>query len=274
MIDDFSLKEIIQSGQLFRWEILPDGTYLGVTNGSVYRLKSERQANLNNWLYRYFDLERDYSEIKKNLSREDSVMRDAINSCPGMRIVKQDMWETMVSFIISQNNNIPRIKKSIHELCKAYGRHIEDDFHEVPLPEVLAELTVEDLEDIKLGYRAEYLIETAKRYVRLGLSDSFEPVDDMKKLAEKEGMDILDFLMTFKGVGMKVANCIALYGMNIVDACPIDTWMKKAMHELYGFREDDIEGMKYYIKRHFSPHAGMAQQYLFYYIRKLNGSLV
>ena len=267
-MQDFSLQEIIESGQVFRWEILKDGTYFGVLNSRIYRLKSEEDVYRDNFLYNYFDMDTDYGKIKEELSK-DPIMKKAICSCPGMRILKQDLWETMVSFIISQNNNIPRIKSLINNLSKAYGKHIEGEYYDIPTPEVLSRLKVEDLEKLKLGYRAPYIIETAKRYVELGLNLSLDPKAKMIDNAKKEELSVEEYLTTFKGIGPKVANCISLFALNNIDSFPIDVWVKRVMNKLYGIEENDTKAMRNYAKEHFGKYAGIAQQYLFYYIRKI-----
>lgn len=269
MMKDFSLKEIIESGQVFRWEILDDGTYFGVLNSRIYRLKDEEDVYKDNFLYNYFDMDTDYGKIKEELSL-DPIMKEAINSCPGMRIVKQDLWETMVSFIISQNNNIPRIKSLINALSKAYGNHIEGDYYDIPSPEVLSHLEVADLEKLKFGYRAPYLIETAKRYIELGFHLSLDPKGKMMANAKKEGLSVEEYLTTFKGIGPKVANCISLFALNNIDSFPIDVWVKRVMNRLYNIDENNVKGMAEYAKEHFGKYAGIAQQYLFYYIRKMD----
>ena len=258
---DFNLDHIFDCGQCFRWKKEEDGSYSGIAKGRKvnmafqYEEGSDNQGTLtitggekgdfqNIWKD-YLDLHRDYGEIKKTLSQSDPVMAKAIASGRGIRILKQDLWETIVSFIISQNNNIPRIKSCIENLGTTFG---EDG--NLPTAQRLSKLTVEDLAPIKLGYRAKYLIETSKQVESNGLPTNKE---ELGKLT---------------GVGPKVANCISLFGMQELSSFPIDVWMKRVMSALYGFKESDVTGMAAYAQEHFGQLGGIAQQYLFYYIRQ------
>ena len=224
--------------------------------------------------YDYFDLGRDYSSIKECLSANDEIMRKAIEYGGGIRILRQDLWETIVSFIISQNNNIPRIKGCIERLCNNFGEPITNGTAcaadsgtagagsidavlegsaekrcSIPSPEKLASLTVDDLAPVRLGYRAKYLIETAKTVCEKGLPEDFDQLSELC------------------GVGPKVASCISLFGMQDYASFPIDVWVMKVMHELYGLPEKDKKAMAAFAKEKFGDLGGFAQQYLFYYMR-------
>ena len=195
--------------------------------------------------------DRDYTAIKTRLSEGDDIMKKACEYGYGIRILKQDLWETIVSFIISQNNNIPRIKGCIERLCDNFGEPIGNETvrHDIPRPEVMAALSVEDLAPVRLGYRAKYLIETAKTVCEEGLPGDF------------------DELSALCGVGPKVASCIALFGMQDYASFPIDVWVMKVMHELYGLPEGNKKAMAEFAAEHFGELGGFAQQYLFYYMR-------
>ena len=264
---DFSLKEIVYSGQVFRWEEEGDH-FRGIVNGKVYRIK-EGEEIVDPYLLSYFDFDTDYNKIKEVLCC-DEVMKKAISSCPGMRIVRQELWETILSFIISQNNNIPRIKTLIDRISKAYGEEIEEGIYDIPSPSVLAKLDNKDLLDLKFGYRGEYIIESSKKYIRLGLDKEKDPIAKLKEYARNSNMTNTEFLMTFKGIGPKVANCISLFSLHEIEAFPIDTWVKKVMHRLYDIPINNTKEMEAFAKENFKEYSGIAQQYLFYYIRKLN----
>lgn len=265
MIKDFSLKEIVYSGEVFRWNEVSENNFIGICNHKVYRLR-EGEDIVDPFLISYFDLDTDYSKIKDEL-KKDPVLNKAINVCPGLRIVKQDLWETILSFIISQNNNIPRIKKLIESISKEYGEFLEDGYYDIPDPNTLAKLDVKDLMDLKFGYRAEYIIESAKRYIELGYDKEIDPKLKFINDARDNNMTLIEYLMTFKGIGPKVANCIALFSLHDIKAFPIDTWVKKVMNTLYGIEINDVKAMENYAKNNFKEYSGIAQQYLFYYIR-------
>lgn len=264
-ISDFHLEHIFDCGQCFRWNRNQDGSYTGIAGGHPVNMKFTEETGeliidncteeeFESFWKGYLDIERDYGKIKRKLSKGDPVMRKAIGYGYGIRILNQDLWETIVSFIISQNNNIPRIKGCIEKLAELFGQPAGEYegrvWYDLPAPEVLASLTTEELAPVRLGYRARYLIETAKAVVASGLPENSE---QLSKLT---------------GVGPKVANCIRLFGMNQYDSFPIDVWMARVMHLLYGIGEKDFKAMEAYAKEHFGNLGGFAQQYLFYYIRE------
>jgi len=196
-------------------------------------------------------------------------MRRACEYGYGIRILKQDLWETIVSFIISQNNNIPRIKGCIENLAKLFGEKAGEyggnQYYNIPSPEVMASLTAEDLAPVRLGYRAPYLIETARQVLAKGGMSAVA-----EELAECTTPDeACEYLRQFQGVGPKVASCIALFGLARLDAFPVDVWVKRVMNRLYDIDEKDVKAMNQYAADHFGKNGGIAQQYLFYYIRGL-----
>ena len=277
-IKDFDLKHIFECGQCFRWEKNSDGTYYGIAKERIVNVRydeapaiaasqagclGQNGGNLTitpctkkefEEIWRpYFDLDRDYGKIKKTLATGDEVMKKATEYGYGIRLLQQDLWETIVSFIISQNNNIPRIKGCIERLCNNFGEPVGSlsgrEIHDIPSPETLADLSIEDLSPVRLGYRAKYIIETARTVCEKGLPEDF---DELSELC---------------GVGPKVANCISLFGMQDYASFPIDVWVIKVMHELYGLPEKDKKGMAAFARKTFGDLGGFAQQYLFYYMR-------
>lgn len=268
-IADFHLDHIFDCGQCFRWQKQKDGSYTGLAQGMdkpvnmVFDQQAKKltitnctEAEFQNFWKYYLDLDRDYGQIKRKLSANDPTMEEAIAAGEGIRILNQDLWETIVSFIISQNNNIPRIKGCIEKLAELFGQPAGEYegrawFH-VPAPEVLASLTAEELEPVRLGYRAKYLIGSAKAVTASGLPENDEQ------------------LLALPGVGTKVANCIRLFGMRQHQAFPVDVWMARVMHQLYGIDEKNHKDMIAYAAEHFGELGGFAQQYLFYYIRQIS----
>ncbi len=259
-IKDFNPKETFECGQCFRWEAMPGGSYMGIAGSFPAHISySEGTINIKSgggdrdFWENYLDLGRDYSAIKRYLAGRDSLIKKAIASGEGIRILRQEPWETIVSFIISANNNIPRIKGCIENLAKGFGEPCGEfegrAFYSLPSPKTLASLTAEDLAPVRLGYRADYLVKTAKKVATC--------CEQLPPLCE------------LTGVGPKVESCIRLFGLGQMDSFPVDVWVKRVMHELYGFDEKDVKGMKAFAAEKFGPYGGIAQQYLFYYMREL-----
>ena len=277
-VNDFQLDHVFDCGQCFRWNKEEDGSYTGIVNGKVLNVsKNGSDLVLENtdadefidFWREYFDFDTDYTEIKKQLMEKDPIMKDAIAEGQGIRILNQDVWETVISFIISANNNIPRIKKCIESLCERYGekicRHKGKDYYSFPEPEKLANLTLDDLVPCRLGYRAKYVIATAKAFVANG-KEFYEGL----KNEDVPASVALERISQLQGVGPKVANCIMLFSLKKRSAFPIDTWMKKVMNHLYNFNENDVKGMEQFALDTYGAYAGIAQQYLFYYMRNQN----
>lgn len=290
-VKDFNLDHIFDCGQCFRWSRQDDGSYTGIAMGKPVNVslkeapEGEGRRRLDliidncsaedfEKIWRsYLDLDRDYGAIKATLAESDEVMAKAISGGEGIRILKQELWETMVSFIISQNNNIPRIKGCIENLSRLFGESAGEyggvEYYNVPSAEVMAELTADDLAPVRLGYRAPYLVETAKQVVAKGGMDAVAA----ELAAAGTPEEVCEYLRGFQGVGPKVASCIALFGLGRLEAFPIDVWVRRVMNRLYGIDEKDIKGMNAYAAEHFGINGGIAQQYLFYYIRGLDEQL-
>lgn len=279
-IKDFDLDHIFDCGQCFRWEKNLDGSYTGIAYGKIAAMDYDRdretlkiynscEEDFNNIWKKYLDLDRDYSAIKTLLMEKDQVIKEAINYGQGIRILNQEKWETLLSFIISQNNNIPRIKKNINALAELMGEKAGEYkgkvYYNLPSPEVLADAEVEDLAPCRLGYRAKYLIETARQ-----VKD--EGIQSLERLGSPEVSvaETLESLRKYCGVGPKVANCISLFSMGKIQSFPIDTWVKKVMNQLYGIPENEMRKMAEFAEANFGEYGGIAQQYLFYYITHNN----
>lgn len=279
---DFDLKDTFECGQCFRWEADSENGYVGVAGKRVARFEVRKtddaktlliesyggnnQNALEFWNH-YLDMQTDYGLIKALLIEEDPKMAEVIASGEGIHLLNQDPWETLISFIISQNNHIPRIKKCVESLCSMFGKPLGFYFgkerYGFPSPNRIAELGEEDLVPVKLGYRAPYLLKAA----RMVVEDGEERLCSCSRKSMEEG---LKYLLEFPGVGAKVANCMMLYGLGRRDSFPLDVWMKRMMHQLYGLPEDDIKAMEAFAKGKFGIHGGIAQQYLFNYAIKKN----
>ena len=246
---DFNLDHIFDCGQCFRWEKEDDGSYTGIAlgrrvnmaySGSVLTITGATKEDFDMVWRDYLDLDTDYTKIKDAIDIDQKI-KDY--GC-GIRILKQEPWETLISFIVSQNNNIPRIKGCIEKMCQLCGDEIEGGYA-FPRPEQLMNA---DLSSVKLGYREKYILDTARRVYEEGYVDK-------------------DHIEKYLGVGPKVANCINLFGLRKYDSFPIDTWMEKIMNRLYGLEKK--KDMAAFAKEHFGKYGGYAQQYLFYYARSL-----
>lgn len=243
-------------GQAFRWNVKEDGSIHGIIgkksvdiiqNDSEIIFKNTTEDEFEKTVATYFDLKRDYETIVQSF--DDENLKQAAKEFYGIRILKQDEWEALCSFIISQNNNIPRIKGIIERLCSSFGEMNESGDYTFPSYEVIAELSESDLAPLRAGFRNKYIIDAAKK-VKSGEVD-FEKIKSMPLCdAEKE-------LCKIKGVGPKVAQCALLYGFAKTDAFPIDVWVKKIMAEMYP------QGLPKCTK----GYEGIAQQYLFHWRR-------
>lgn len=270
---DFNLKQTFDCGQCFRWEVLPDGSYQGVAFGKFLKISSEgstitlygvSEKEYSDIWKKYFDISRDYSLIKKSLAISDTMTK-AIAAGSGIRILRQDIWETIISFIISASNNIPRIKKIISAFCEHFGDDLGDGYFSFPSPDRLNGITIEDLAPIKAGFRAKYIVDAINK-VNNGDVDihSLETLDTDS--ARKE-------LLKINGVGNKVADCILLFSLGRMDVFPVDVWIHNTMCTLYPERCSSIADVRVAGPEIFGENCGIAQQYLFYYARENGGNI-
>ena len=277
--DSFKLKDIFECGQCFRWNEENDGSYTGVWKNNVVNVKQNGKditfegvcldGNIEDEVKYYFDLDRNYEDIKRELSNIDENMSQSIKYGEGIRILNQDLWETIISFIISANNNIPRIKGIIERLSKAYGKEIEFNgniYYTFPLPEDLKDVTVEEYRKLGLGFRDVRLYETTKMVL--------EKKIDLESLSQNTNTnEIREELLKLAGVGPKVADCILLFStLKRFEVFPIDVWVRRVMNDLYIKEDDENKVSKNKIEKlaneKFGNLAGMAQQYLFYWRRE------
>lgn len=275
----FNLRDIFECGQCFRWNKQEDGSYTGIWKENVLNIRQEdnkiifkgicQNGNIEKEIKEYFDLERNYEEIKDKLAKIDENMKLSIKYGEGIRILNQDLWETIISFIISANNNIPRIKGIIERLSKKYGKEIKwnnESYYTFPTAEELKNVTVEEYRNLGLGFRDIRLYETTKMIN--------EKQIDLEKLKQNPNtQEVRDKLLTLSGVGPKVADCILLFStLKRFEVFPIDVWVRRVMNELYIKKEDETKVSKKEIEKlaqeKFGNLAGMAQQYLFYWRRE------
>lgn len=258
-LDNFSIEQICRSGQCFRMSELQDGAYEVIAFGrylKVHQNLSEvtfdcSQEEYNDIWVPYFDLNRNYGEIISSIDKNDQYLVNAAKNGSGIRILRQDLWEMIITFIISQRNNIKRIRKSISGLCQEFGEEKTSEngtvYYDFPTSEALYKADIERINSKSVGYRDKY-IKKAAEAIFLGEFD-------LASLYDMEYDEAKNKLLTLFGVGEKVANCICLFGLHHVEAFPIDTHIIQVLDREYksGFPFEKYEG-----------YAGILQQYMFF----------
>lgn len=277
-IETFQAQHIFECGQCFRWNQEKDGSYTGVFQNNVLNVKEEKakitfqgicQKDIQEVITEYFDLNRNYEEIQKTLNQVDEPLKQSISYGKGIRLLNQDLWETIISFIISANNNIPRIKGIIERISKQYGNKIEwkeKNYYTFPSIEQLSKASIKELKALGLGFRDKYVYETTQTILK-------REVDLEKLHLEKDTKKVQDTLLTLSGVGPKVADCIMLFStLKRLDVFPIDVWVRRVMNDLYIHNPQEEKVKKKEIeklaKQKYGELAGIAQQYLFYWKRE------
>lgn len=257
-LEDFDIRHILECGQIFRFEKLNEGEYVVYSkdkkctvtqNDSSAVIKSDDCEYFAN----YFDLARDYSQIKQKLKGKP-FMDEAIEYGHGIRILNQDKWEMLISFIISANNHIPRIKGIISRLCESLGKNM-GSYYAFPTPEAMASKDEDFYKALGAGYRAKYLAVTSK-----AVADGF----DLDSISEMDGSMANKKLCSLMGVGSKVADCILLFGYHKQDVFPVDTWIKKVYKDVVGENEDNNKVIREKLISIYGEYSGYAQQYLFF----------
>ena len=255
-VRDLDLAETLDCGQSFRWEE-ENGGFRGIAygrevfmrlSGTELYIDGASEEDFGNIWRPYLDLDLDYAAVRENVSAIHPVLREAARFAPGIRILRQEPWEALCSFIISQNNNIKRIKGIVKRLCESFGKKTGGGYA-FPTAERLAALEPDDLAPLRAGFRNKYIIDAA---VRVSSGEV-----DLEKCRTIEYEEARAELMKIKGVGVKVADCTLLFGLHRIEAFPLDVWMKRAMEKLFpGLSPSD-----------FGEYAGIAQQYIFHYSR-------
>lgn len=255
-ISKLSLPETLDCGQCFRWKPDKNGNWRGVVKGVYGNIRQENdgitiigadEAQFSDIWLDYFDFGRDYDALKADFSANEMI-RSACEFAPGIRVLHQEPWEAFITFIISQNNNIARIKGIVERLCVAFGEEIEPGVFAFPTPEKLASEPAESFAKIGCGYRAEYISSAAK--------EVFEGKLDLESLKTAPLNEARECLLKVHGVGPKVADCVLLYGLGRAERCPADVWMKRVIAALGGDMPECV-----------TEYAGIAQQFLFHYAR-------
>lgn len=222
--------------------------------------------NIEEVVKKYFDLDKDYKKIEEKISMIDKHVKEAVSRSSGIRILNQDFFETLISYIISANNNIPRISKSVNEISKKYGKKImfeNDEYYLFPTLEELKNVSIEEYRKCGVGFRDSYIYNTVK--------DILENKFDIENINNKDTLSLRKELLSLKGVGPKVADCILLFACDRGEVFPIDVWVERVMSVLY-FKETNGKCKKKdileYASNNFKENAGIVQQHLFYNMRE------
>ena len=270
----FEPVHIFECGQCFRWNKEEDGSYTGVIKNSVINVKKLGKnveftgvcdRNIKEICEEYFNLQTNYEAIKEKLSNIDIYLKNSIEYGNGIRILKQDLWETLLSFIISANNNIPRIKTIIERIAKKYGNRIEyrnKIYYTFPTPVMLQNASIDNFRGLGLGFRDVRIYETVQRTLKGEI--------DLEKLKQEENTEVLrKKLLEIPGVGPKVADCVMLFALNRFDVFPVDVWVKRVISELYFNKKEQTPNVIHeFAEKQYGNLAGLAQQYLFYWRRE------
>ena len=267
-LEAFDMHKTLDCGQCFRWQRdTVKEIYIGVVDRSLL-VFHERTSELfiygndmsDHEIFKYFDLKRDYESILEVLSKTDRHLSEAVKYGKGIRILKQAPFETLISFIISSNNNIPKIKMTVEALCETFGKPIAEYggrvYYSFPTVEDLAGVSLERLNVKAIGYRAKSIFNTVHK-----LMDEKIDLDDLFKMTYSDAKVLLK---TFYGVGDKVADCVLLFAYGKLEAFPIDVWVKKVLATLYNVEKKQ----EAFVADYFGAYPGVAQQYLFYYMRE------
>lgn len=264
-ISDFDLEQTLECGQCFHFIKLGEKEYNISAKGHVLHvLQEDKKLVLFDtdekeyeqiWKH-YFDLDRDYSKIKSELLKKDDKLSEAIESMHGVRILNQDFFETMISFIISQNQQIPRIKNIVASISDKYGT-VCGKMSLFPDAKAILKAGETGMMECKAGFRAKYIIDACEKY------DSGEICEN--DLYAMDYGEVIAKLKSVKGIGNKVANCITLFSLEKRNAFPVDVWIKRIMENMYFHKDTPVELIESFAKEHFGELGGYAQQYLFYY---------
>ncbi|CDA28136.1 DNA-3-methyladenine glycosylase family protein [Eubacterium sp. CAG:156] len=275
-LKDFDLEQTLECGQCFRFYKLDKEEYVIVAKNKMLHIKQDEnqlifyntsKEDVEKIWTNYFDLDRDYDEIKSYLLKKDNKLESAIKENYGVRILNQDFHEVLISFIISQNKQIPQIKQIVKRISEQYGEYLGEvngeKYYSFPNPEKLGKITEEAFREMKSGFRAPYLYDASQK---LALGEINEEL--FANLNEEDGRELLK---SIKGVGDKVANCVLLFGLGYRNAFPIDVWIKRIMEAIYFGKETSKEEIQKFASNHYGEYGGYAQQYLFCFGR--NGKI-
>ena len=286
-VKDFNIKQILECGQCFRWEKISDTNYIIVAyrrvievvqEGNTVTILNTNMKDFNEIWKNYFDLDVNYEEVKEELSK-DELLKKSVEFGYGIRILNQDPFEMLISFIISARNSIPSIMKTIKKISERWGDRIEykdNIYYAFPMPEQLKEVSLEEIKETGASFRSKYIVDTIAK-----VNEAIEAKNNGELTEELEQFDLEYIkalpvdechkaLQNFMGVGAKVADCIMLFSMSKHSAFPVDVWIKRAMIHFYLAPDVSLNKIRVFGRDKFGELAGLAQQYLFYYARENN----
>lgn len=270
----FNLKYTLECGQCFRWRAINDTEYIGVIYDRVIRIKqdgnnlfiwSNKKEDLKEVIVHYFDLEKNYELLEKRISKIDNNIAKSLEYSSGIRILNQPLFETIISYIISANNNIKRISRSVNNISKRFGKEVEfegEKYYLFPTLEEFKNVTIDDLLADGTGFRARYIKHDIEFFL-----DNPNFLKQLQKLNTGEGAKVLSSLM---GIGPKVADCILLFSLGKSEVFPIDVWVKRIMEKLYFKENKSLKAIKQYANEKFGEYGGIVQQHLFHNVREGN----
>lgn len=269
-VKNFKLPHVFECGQCFRWNKTVKNTYIGVAFGKLIEVEKKdnnliiynttEEDFINIWA-NYFDLYRDYDEVKSILSK-DELLEQAVNFGDGIRLLRQEPFEIVISFIISANNRIPMIKRAIDRISKRWGTEIQysgEIYYSFPEIEKIEKVTVEELRECGIGFRADYIYKTVKLLLEK---------NNIDKIIASSDDQCHKNLQELPGIGPKVSDCIMLFSMGKYSAFPVDVWVKRAMQHFYLAPDVSLPKIREFGRDKFGVLSGFAQQYLFYYARE------
>lgn len=273
-LEDFDLFQTMLCGQCFHFEVIDKERIALVAGGRLVIARQPEMGTLiledmtmdeyERYFRHYFDLDRDYAVIKDRLLKEDELLKTSIESMNGVRILNQDFLETLISFIISQNKQIPHIKKIVAGISEKYGEYVgsvgDRQFYSFPDSNRIGKITEDELRELKTGFRAPYIMDAIEQCLDGRITE--------EKLRESSTDECIAKLMEIKGVGSKVANCVALFSLEKRDAFPVDVWIKRIMESIYFHEDTKKEIIEEFAKKKYGEYGGYAQQYLFFYGRE------
>ena len=266
--NNFDLRSTITCGQIFRF-IEEDNSFTVIIKDRVINLRedgdyiiieSNNESDLENVINDYFDLNRDYLKIEEEIIKKDNKIKDAILFSKGLKMINQDPFETLIAYIISQNNRVTSIANALNLLSMNYGEKVmfkDKEYYLFPTIEKLLKLNISDFRNCKVGFRDKYLFEIIENINNKNL--------ELEKIYNMTGEEALKYLVNFKGIGMKVASCILLFAYQKFDVYPIDTWVKKFMKEDYGIEGE--QNIREFTNNIYGEYSGLAIQYMFNYKR-------
>lgn len=273
-VECFNLKYTLECGQCFRWKRITDNEYIGIIEDRVIRIKqqgnkisiwSNKKENLKEVIEHYFDFKTDYSSLESNIAKIDINIAKSLEFSSGIHILNQPLFETIISYIISANNNIKRISRSVNDISKKFGKQVEfegEKYYLFPTLEEIKSVTMDDLLNVGTGFRARYIKHDIEYFV-----SNPEFLDKLVTMDTQQASDALSSLM---GVGPKVADCILLFSLNKGEVFPVDVWVKRIMEKIYFKENTSLKEIRKYANENFGQYAGIVQQHLFHNVREGN----